>query len=296
MKWSFATVGVITLGIIGVAIIMLFQQITTNNENDYYLLKEVTEAAMIDAIDIPYYRETGNLKIVTEKFVENFTRRFAESTIFVTNDYKINFYDIIETPPKVSIIIDTGLGEYTINGNSDEYNIANKLDAILEYTGESTFVSSTNSKYNNPYVNNTITKSYYAMSSVNSNGNFNINYSLKMPGDLVAPNIKNVKIKSIEFVSEDINQGILGNALLQNEINYNEVTTDYMQSISSYATNISNFKASFYNCGTSTSNYICNDINKYYVTLSGSTSDTSKNKVIFKYKIVWTYDEYKFID
>ena len=34
--------------------ILLFQQLTTNNENDYYLLKEVTEAAMIDAIDIPY--------------------------------------------------------------------------------------------------------------------------------------------------------------------------------------------------------------------------------------------------
>lgn len=295
MKWSFATVGVIMLGIIGVAIIMLFQQITTNNENDYYLLKEVTEAAMIDAIDIPYYRETGDLKIVTEKFVENFTRRFAESTIFVTNDYKINFYDIIETPPKVSIIIDTGLGEYTVNGNSDEYNIANKLDAILEYTGESTFVSSTNSKYNNPYVNNTITKSYYAMSSVNSNGNFNINYSLKMPGELVAPNIKNVKIKSIEFVSEDINQGILGNALLQNEINYNEVTTDYMQSISSYATNISNFKASFYNCGTSTSKYKCDDENKYFVSMTGN-SGGDKDKAIFKYEITWSYEEYEFID
>ena len=40
MKWSFASVGLIVFGLIGLAIIILFQNITTNNENDYYLLKE----------------------------------------------------------------------------------------------------------------------------------------------------------------------------------------------------------------------------------------------------------------
>ena len=39
MKWSFASVGMIVLGIIGVMVIVLFQQITTSNENDYYLLR-----------------------------------------------------------------------------------------------------------------------------------------------------------------------------------------------------------------------------------------------------------------
>ena len=43
MKWSTVTVGVMILGIIGVSI-LLFQQLTTTNENDYYLLKEITEA------------------------------------------------------------------------------------------------------------------------------------------------------------------------------------------------------------------------------------------------------------
>lgn len=74
MKWSFASVGMIVLGIIGVMVIVLFQQITTSNENDYYLLKEITEASMIESIDLKYYRETGDLKIIKEKFVENFTR------------------------------------------------------------------------------------------------------------------------------------------------------------------------------------------------------------------------------
>ena len=39
MKWSTVTVGVMILGIIGVSIILLFQQLTTTNENDYYLLR-----------------------------------------------------------------------------------------------------------------------------------------------------------------------------------------------------------------------------------------------------------------
>ena len=56
MKWSFASVGLIVFGLIGVTIIMLFEQLTTTNESDYYMLKEVTEAAMIDAIDLKYYQ------------------------------------------------------------------------------------------------------------------------------------------------------------------------------------------------------------------------------------------------
>ena len=216
MKWSFTSVGVIILGLIGVAVIILFQQITTNNENDYYLLKEVTEAAMIDAIDIPYYRETGDLKIVTEKFVENFTRRFAESTIFVTNDYKINFYDIMELPPKVSVIVDTGIGEYTINGNSDEYNIANKLDAILEYTGKYTNVPVTDIHYNNAYIFKEYTDTYYSILS--SDNIFSEIYSLKLPMELSAPNIKDVVIKSINYEGVVNTQVELNEALLKEQI------------------------------------------------------------------------------
>ena len=114
MKWSFTGVGLIVFGLIGLTIILLFEQITTSNENDYYLLKEITNAAMVDSIDIAYYRETGDLKIVREKFVENFTRRYSESTLFIGTSYTISFYDIMEVPPKVTILIDTGLEQYRI--------------------------------------------------------------------------------------------------------------------------------------------------------------------------------------
>ena len=138
MKWSFASVGMIVLGIIGVMVIVLFQQITTSNENDYYLLKEITEASMIESIDLKYYRETGDLKIIKEKFVENFTRRYSESTLFIGTKYTISFFDIMEVPPKVTIMIDTGIENYRIYNNVDDYNIVNNLSSILEFTGKNT--------------------------------------------------------------------------------------------------------------------------------------------------------------
>ena len=82
MKWSFASVATIVLGIFGLFIILLFSEITVSNEQDYYSLKEATEAAMIESVDIAYYRLTGDVKIVKEKFVENFTRRFTETSTF----------------------------------------------------------------------------------------------------------------------------------------------------------------------------------------------------------------------
>ena len=136
MKWSFASVGLIVLGLVGLSIIILFQNITTNNENDYYLLKEVTEASMIDAIDMDYYRESGELKIIKDKFVESFTRRFAESTVFASSNYTINYFDIMEEPPKVTVSINTGIGEYTIYQDTTDYHVANTLSAILEYYGK----------------------------------------------------------------------------------------------------------------------------------------------------------------
>ena len=290
MKWSFAIVGVFILGIIGVSIILLFQEITTNNENDYYLLKEVTEAAMLDAVDVPYYRDTGNLRIVKEKFVENFTRRFAESTIFVTNDYNIEFYDIMEVPPKVSIIIHTGLGEYTVGGNAADYNIANKLDAILEYTGKYTNVLPGTKYYNNPYVEKKITiDNYYAIIDSSKDNTF----SLKVPDGLIAPNIKDIEVVSAEYVGVGKNQGELNQTIMRNELLYNNFITDnYLLSIDNYKGTIRNVSFDIHNCSNGYGNYRCDAINKYYIKINGNV----KSKLILKYKVTWSYKEYEFAD
>ena len=125
-------------GLVGFAIIFLFVQLTVNSDEEYYLLKEVTEAAMYDSIDLAYYRNTGDLKIIKEKFTESFIRRFSESTNINAEEYQINIYNVVESPPKVSVEITSELGEkYFFNSESDDiddnYSVINDLDAILEF-------------------------------------------------------------------------------------------------------------------------------------------------------------------
>ena len=132
MKWSFYNVGMIMFGLIGFAILFLFVQLIVNSDEEYYMLKEVTEASMYDAIDLAQYRDTGNLKIIKEKFVESFIRRYSESTNLNADSYTIDFYNIVESPPKVSVEITGALGEKTFFESTADYNVKDGLDAILE--------------------------------------------------------------------------------------------------------------------------------------------------------------------
>lgn len=138
MKWSFASVGLIMIGLFGIVIILLFNEITVSNEQDYYTLKDATEAAMIEAVDVAYFRLTGEIKMNQEKFVENFTRRFAETSTFGQGNYGIEFYQISEIPAKVSLKIVDPTNNYNIYNNfsveldATNVNIVNELSAILD--------------------------------------------------------------------------------------------------------------------------------------------------------------------
>ena len=303
MKWSFLTLGIIILGITGVGIILFFQQITTSNERDYYLLKEITEASMIDAIDISYYRQTGDLKIITEKFVENFTRRFAESTILVGSGYTINFYDIIETPPKVSIEVRNSTNDYRLNGEQLDYNVVNKLDAILEYYGKYTDVSSTDSHYNNPYTKKTMTTTYYSIPSLVGNNAGVDSKPINMPDELNRSNIRNVIIKDIKYRGLITTQAELNIALLKREIDYPDVevnSTNYLLSLNDMVGNLTlknNNKILFENCSLSDEKLTGSDCSKYdyWIKWSGTTTDTSKKAAAIKFDITWSYEEYEYV-
>lgn len=142
MKWSFASVGLIMLGLFGFLIIILFNEITVSNEQDYYTLKDATEAAMIESIDVAYYRLTGELKMSQEKFVENFTRRFTETSTFGQGNYNIEYYQISETPPKVSLrIVDSTnsyniYNTYSVDLDATQIDIINELSAVLDIYAE----------------------------------------------------------------------------------------------------------------------------------------------------------------
>ena len=130
MRESMWGVFVITVGVTLILLIYLFQGITNTDEHNYYLLKETTEASLLDAVDVARYREDGTIKINREKFVEVFVRRFAESAD-LSNTYVIEIYDINEVPPKVSLLVKTRK-HGNVTSETVTFDITNRLDAILE--------------------------------------------------------------------------------------------------------------------------------------------------------------------
>lgn len=291
MKWSFASVGLIVFGLIGLTIIILFQNITTNNENDYYLLKEATEASMIDAINMDYYRETGELKITKEKFVESFTRRFAESTVFASSNYTINYFDIMEEPPKVTVSINTGIGEYTIYQDTSDYHVANTLSAILEYYGKDG--SKTGESYVNgtPLVEKKFTKTYYSIPSSNTS-NYSVKQPLNIPDELNHKNIYDVEISKVEFDDNVSSQAELLYALLNREIDWtntnNNNATKYDKLSFDEIKKINNIKigqCSYDDISTSS---------PYCIKWTGVGEE--KGTAAIKLKVTWKYKEYEYAE
>ena len=284
MKWSTVTVGVMILGIIGVSIILLFQQLTTTNENDYYLLKEITEAAMVDSIDISYYRETGKLKIVREKFVENFTRRFAESTLIIGTKYTIKFFDIMEEPPKVSVRIDTGIENYKIYNTSGNYEVLNQLTGIFEYVGKRDN-GKTISGEENPYEKKKKEMTYYSIvKKSNATKKYDATLELNIPDELVSGKIKNVTLSNVEYKdSSNLTQEELNMAILQRDIYFKNANDDY-----DYFLTLANIEKNMYNKDS-----IKIDKQKKQVTIKSLTS-AEKEYAIIKYIVTWQYEEYKY--
>lgn len=131
MKDSYWGYWLIVLGIAIVVVMLLINNITTTSSEDYYLVKEIAQAAMVDAVDYAYYRQYSELRIHKEKFVESFVRRFAES-VSLSNTYDIEFYDIYEAPPKISVRVSSSSNTYNIFGDATNMDIVEKVDAILE--------------------------------------------------------------------------------------------------------------------------------------------------------------------
>lgn len=136
MKESIWGYAVIVLGILVMMIMWFFANVTRTDQHNYNLLRETTEAAMMDAIEIGTYESAtpGELRVVMneEKFVENFIRRFAQSAD-LSNTYKIEIYDISTEPPKVSLRV-SSLKSTSASGEIVTFNITNNIDAILEMT------------------------------------------------------------------------------------------------------------------------------------------------------------------
>ncbi len=130
MKESIWGWAIVVIGIVSIFFVYFFQNITNTDEHNYNLLKDVTEAAMLDAVDQASISR-GYLYMDSEKFVENFVRRFAESAT-LSRTYVIKIYDISEMPAKVSLEVSSTEKGNVTGGEILEFDISNRLDAILE--------------------------------------------------------------------------------------------------------------------------------------------------------------------
>ena len=146
----------IIVGLMAAFLLILFGGINTKGEQNYYLIKESMQNAMLDSVDENAYKvgleqsevdsvstincesgKPGTVRIVTEKFVENFTRRFAESAN-LSQEYRIEIYDIQECPAKVSLKVISKENYtwikrfFTGDTKNEETLIVSELSGILE--------------------------------------------------------------------------------------------------------------------------------------------------------------------
>ena len=132
MKESVWGYWIMVLGLSILSVMVLLQSYTTTSEQDYYLIKNVMEAAMYDSVDYGYYTDTSTLKINSEKFVENFVRRFAEQ-VNINKSYTIKFYDIYESPPYAAVSV-TAIGQdgtMFVRNDGNTTEVVNRLAGIL---------------------------------------------------------------------------------------------------------------------------------------------------------------------
>lgn len=131
MKEAYWGYWLVILGVFVVVVMLLIQNVTSNNTIDKYTIRQISEAAMIDAVDYSYYREYGELRINKEKFIESFLRRFAE-TASVTTEYKITFTGIYEAPPKASVEVTSKTNNFYVGTNSESFDMTSRVNALLE--------------------------------------------------------------------------------------------------------------------------------------------------------------------
>ncbi len=134
MRESFWGVMIVVLGIISMFLVYFFQNITNTGDHNYEILKETTEAAMYDSLDLAAYRYDGTVRIDRELFVESFFRRFAQNAT-LQHQYHVIIYDVHEEPPKVSIKVSTLGAETTTTlttGQATSFLLTHTIDAILE--------------------------------------------------------------------------------------------------------------------------------------------------------------------
>jgi len=129
MNKGILAAGALILAIMALAVVNIINNYSTGNELTESLLRETVESAMLDAVDISYYRVSGGVvRMDKEKFAETFVRRFAEN-VSSDRNYNIRIYDVKEIPPKVTVQVGS---KTTATFQGDDFDIVNRISGIIE--------------------------------------------------------------------------------------------------------------------------------------------------------------------
>ena len=121
MKESYWGYGLILLGILVIGVMLLVNSSTTGTTQDYYMLKEVTQASMIDAVDYSYYRLYGDVRISKQKFIEKMKASIVNvDKLRDVENININLEDAPEISKAYVSNLDTDNSEVTITLEADE--------------------------------------------------------------------------------------------------------------------------------------------------------------------------------
>ena len=129
MQSSYWGYWLVLMGVAVVGLMISVNGLTTTSTQDHYAAREITEVSMLESIDNGYYRDYNEVKMNKEKFMEVFTRMLAKN-MSSTDTYEINFYEIYEAPPKVSVEIKSHSGANFIS--TSDYDVTTRIDAIVQ--------------------------------------------------------------------------------------------------------------------------------------------------------------------
>ena len=244
MKHAFWGYMIIGLGLVIIAILMLVNNLTTADEEDFYVAREVMQSAMTEATDYGSYLTSGEVVMSREKFVEIFLRRFAES-VTPNKNYQVDFYQIYEYPPAATVRIRTTTGATSVKNNAINVDVDTVLSAILVVGKDQTYINVIDAKdimkmfnvemqYGNTYRVSKVNCKTNCTSSTNTeakkfdggSGNSYLKISEKSAGE--------IKIKNIDIKYKDSNYESSG----YRSATYTKINNNNIKENQSYVTKL----------------------------------------------------------
>lgn len=172
MQSSYWGYWLVLMGVAIVGLMISVNGLTTTSTQDHYAVQEIVEASMLESIDYGYYRDYNEVKMNKEKFMEVFTRMLAES-MTSTDTYEINFYEMYEAPPKVSVEVKSHSGTNFIS--TSDYDVTTRVDAIVQIHAEEVRNSNNNNNSGNNNNNNNSNRPQTGTDNNQGNNNQDIN-------------------------------------------------------------------------------------------------------------------------